>query len=157
MDPSSQHETNQAAPAADANAVCLGLADQCVKSAKKAYDETLDYSVTSLQRVEHILDQMHQEHKATPITPAGMNARCLTLGGYVGEVLRRAHPVGTWKRDSVIGKDTFPLVFPQEQEMFPMSWVHKRILNGEGDNIVFKAQVLLSTLRGEGPFGNPLR
>jgi len=132
--------------------IWIVMAESCVTSAKKAYGVDLDYSLESLGALENILQQMHEEHKATPISEQGMQARTISLGSYLGEVLRRASGSGTWARDSALGENTFPLIFANDQQLFPVGWVHKRIVNGAEDNIVFKAKVMLSTLRGEGPF-----
>jgi hypothetical protein len=133
-------------------AVCAQLAQTCVQSAKRAYSVELDFSLASLDTLDSVLQQMHEENLATPISAEGLGARCFALGAYIGEVLRREAGQGRWEKDSSFGSNTFPLTFGNDQSVFPMSWAEKRIVNGPEDNVVFKAKVWLSTWRGEGPF-----
>jgi hypothetical protein len=102
--------------------------------------------------LETVLKAMHEGHLATPINNQGIHVRCLSLGAYVGEVLRREIGQGVWRRDSEYGEYTFPLELPNVGSVFPTMWCRKRIENGEGDNVAFKARVVLSIAQGEGPF-----
>jgi hypothetical protein len=129
------------------------MAATCIGSAIKAYGVSLDYSVASLDGLESVLDEMHREHLDRPISVEGMYARCIGLGAYVGEVLRKAVGGGTWQRNSEYGENTFPLILPITGSIFPTSWCRKRIENGEGDNVAFKAKLALSITQGKGPFG----
>jgi len=101
----------------------------------------LDYSPASVHRVENILAELHNRHLQTPISEREISRLSLRWGAYIGEVMKRVRP-GKWRRDSEkIGAGAMPLIFDSASEAFPCSWVHKRIVDGPDDNVVFKFQV----------------
>src|SRR5579859_6623299 len=89
------------------------MSETCVNAAKNAYGVALDYSVNSLGGLEEVLQSMYEEHKRTPIEEAGLNARCIALGAYAGEVLRRVVG-GNWEEES--------LILPFSGKVFPGNW-----------------------------------
>jgi hypothetical protein len=135
----------------DAELICVKMAGTCVSASARAYNVDLDYSPESPGRLEVVLQSMHDEHLATPLSEHAVHVRCLALGAYIGEVLRRAATGGTWARDSEFGADTFPLTLAGNNRVFPVSWAQKRVLNGPGENVEFKANAVLSIVQGKGP------
>jgi hypothetical protein len=130
------------------------MAETTVKSGAKAYGIMLDYSVESLEKLESILQQMHDENQATPISEQGLYARSLALGCYIGEVMRKAAGSGTWVRNSQFGENTFLLTLPGQHRTFPVSWARGRITAGPDETIPFKVKAILSIVSGHGPLAN---
>jgi len=125
------------------------LAEQSAASAEKNYKIKLDFTIESLAILERdLLSRMHKENIDTPISDEGLAARSIGLGLYVGEVIRRKIG-GTWAQDSVAGEGTFPLTLSDGTQIFPVSWIAKRITEGSDEDIVFKTQTVLALVQGK--------
>jgi hypothetical protein len=113
-------------------------ADLAVKDAKNEFNVVLDYSPESIETVESVLAQIHASHAANPIADAELNRHALKWGGYVGEVIKRVRPA-EWKLDSKVGgAGSFPIVYAEKGESFPVGWCYRRIVNGDEDNVWHK-------------------
>ena len=56
----------------------------------------------------------------------------------MGEVIRRVRPC-RWAVDSRVGGEgSFPVVYENGDESYPVRWCYKRIVNGEEDNVWHK-------------------
>jgi hypothetical protein len=133
--------TNNIAHPEDVNALMASLAEQAVSKAKKDYNVTLDYSSTSIEQVETILGQLHEQHQAQSFSEARLTEEINIWGAYIGEVAKRIR-AGRWQRDSAVsGKDTTPLVHDGQNESYPLAWVYKRITNGLEDNVRSKFEL----------------
>jgi hypothetical protein len=125
------------------------LAAQAVQAAHDAYEATLDYSATSVEQVEGILATLHEEHRVHPFVPERMIAEANRWGAYVGEVARRMRG-GEWQRDSAhVGANTFPLVFGEQNEIYPCAWCYRRITNGTEDNVSVKFRLSVTDPPGK--------
>jgi len=125
------------------------LAAQAVHAAHDAYEVTLDYTVASVEHVESILAMLHEEHNARPFFPERMVAEANRWGAYVGEVARRVRG-GEWQRDSAhVGANTFPLVFGEQNEIYPCAWCYRRITNGAEDNVWVKFRLSVTERPGK--------
>jgi hypothetical protein len=114
------------------------LAAGAVQAAHDAYEMTLDYGVASVEQVERILARLHDEHRAHPFYPERIIAEANRWGAYVGEVARRVRG-GEWQRDSVhVGANALPLVFGEQDEIYPCAWCFRRITNGTEDDVSLK-------------------
>jgi hypothetical protein len=114
------------------------LARGTVEAAQDAFGTRLDYSVASIGKVERILGRLHDEHQVKAFFPERVAAEADRWGAYVGEVARRVRG-GRWQRDSAhLGKGTFPLVFGEEDEIYPCAWCFRRITNGPEDDVLAK-------------------
>jgi hypothetical protein len=128
----------QQAPQRTASQQMAELAGQAVQAAHDAFEVALDYSVTSVELVEGILAKLHEEHRTRAFFPERMIAEANRWGAYVGEVARRVRG-GEWQRDSAhVGANTFPLVFGEQNEIYPCAWCYRRITNGAEDNVWVK-------------------
>jgi hypothetical protein len=128
------------------------LAAGAVEAARDAYEVVLDYGVPSVESVEGILGRLHEEHRAHPFFPERIAAEANRWGAYVGEVARRVRG-GEWWRDSAhVGANTFPLVFGEQNEVYPCAWCYRRITNGPEDNVWVKFRLSV-TERPEGEGG----
>ncbi len=108
----------------------------------RQFDITLDYSEDSLQQVESILGQLHNDlhHRPAAGRPAPpptnqMEMMCKLWGGYFGEVVRRRWG-GEWTIETYPGGNfaTLTLTLPAGK-IFPSIKVYRRLTEGEGDNL----------------------
>jgi hypothetical protein len=119
------------------------IATFATRDAKKEFGVVLDYSPQSVERVEEILDKIHQQHTKKPIADKDIARRAYRFGIYIGEVIRKHH-AGTWK---IVTPENFdPMKYEithknkagKAQGSFPVNWCGKRIYNGEEDNVWHK-------------------
>jgi hypothetical protein len=117
------------------------VAKEAVKRAKAQYKVDLDFSSSSIDRIEEMLGRIHEDHLKKPLTEKELSLQSIRWGAYIGEVLKKFEP-GKWRRGSEkVGPGTMPVVFESALEAFPCSWAYKRIADGPDDNVTFKFQV----------------
>jgi hypothetical protein len=125
-------------PVADEMAI---LAMQAVEAARDAYDTNLDFAPDSVEHVEGILARLHQEHTTRPFFPERLAGEANRWGAYVGEVARRVKG-GEWQRDSAhVGAGAYPLVWADQDEIYPCAWCFRRLTNGPEDNVWDKFRI----------------
>jgi len=118
-------------------------AEMAVRDAKSGYEIDLDYSPESVEHVEQILSGLHEIHATDTLAESELNRHSLKWGAYVGEVTKRMHEC-EWALDSEMGGEkSFPLIYHDRGESFPVQWCAKRIINGEEDNVWNKFQFLI--------------
>jgi hypothetical protein len=120
----------------------------------RAMQIELDYSEQSLERVEQILAQLHDEARdwriadsanralASDSNPAAsgpnasqMEQMCKLWGSYFGEVVRR-HWGGEWSIETYPGAGFATLTLSVTAgKLFPSLKVYRRLTEGEGDNL----------------------
>ena len=122
------------------NDMMAAYAEDAVDFARSKFGIALDYTNESVERVEFIAEQLMQAarpkgllgkllHKAP--SDEEIQAVCKMLGGYIGEVFRRAKG-GEWG----INQEFQALGVQQgENWIFPPAKVHKRLTNGSEDNL----------------------
>jgi hypothetical protein len=129
----------------------IKIADAAVEAAEKIYNVKLDYSEESIIEVEGILNSLHEERpknfitkllKRKPLERLAQTA-ALTLGAYLGEVIRRIHG-GEWVREDFAGEKDVLMLKIGETSIFPNDKVYKRITNGAEDDVRFYYKVLSS-------------
>lgn len=117
------------------------MATEAVKDAKENNQVVLDYTPNSIQRVENILGQLHDQYVKNPssISASGLGS---AYGAYIGEVIRRSETGAKWERDDPVGGEkSYPLVWGGGHS-YPMAWCYHRIVNGSEDNVWIKYHVL---------------
>jgi hypothetical protein len=120
-----------------------GLAEEIASS----FDIQLDYSDDSIRHVEFILSKVHDEFVTTR-DEEGIFGIALEFGAYLASVIERHHGPVKWSRDHPeIGKESFPLKW-NGTTLFPVGWCLKRIVDGSGDDIVFKWRALVLSREG---------
>lgn len=119
-------------------------AAQAVEAAAREYGLDFDFSGDSVERVEEILDRIHQRHLAKPLDDRDLTRESLCWGAYVGEVIRRIKPAH-WELDSEhSGPGSLPIVYDGgDGQSFPVRWCAKRIKNGDEDNVWHKFQLFV--------------
>jgi len=117
------------------------LAAEAVKDAEKENQIKLDYSPQSIEKVEAVLDNIHEQYTKDKSSIA-VNGLAMAYGAYIGEVIRRSEPGSIWERDHPVGGEkSYPLHW-KGGESFPCGWCFKRITNGPEDNVWHKYQML---------------
>ena len=118
------------------------LAAKYVDIFQQNFGTTLDFSPSSLEKVDHMLEQFHQEGNS----PEEMQGTVAVVSCYIGEVFRR-NAGGKWVSgdgENVPDVIRFPLMMklPGGRYTVPYAKVAKRIQNGNEDSISFYYQVL---------------
>jgi hypothetical protein len=117
------------------------VAKEAVRRAKTDYGVELDYSPDSIERLDAMLETIHQAYSKNPLSESELSLHTLQWGAYIGESLRKVHP-GKWQRDSEkVGLGTMPFMYDSGEQAFPRSWVYKRIVDGPFDSVASKFYV----------------
>jgi hypothetical protein len=118
---------------------------------------TFDYSIESIQLVEQAMAQLHNSmpkgllgklFKRGP-SEADFIRTTITMGAYIGEVIRRAHG-GYWCEGSEVldDKTVFTLKLDHSAgEIWPIMKVQKRLVLGPEDNLWQYAQSVTNTIK----------
>jgi hypothetical protein len=115
---------------ASVTAMAGAYAEQAVQKARE-FNTQLDYSENSLMEVEVILAQLALQ------LPEGDAAgeTCKMWGSYLGEVVRRRFG-GEWSVETYPGKQFATLTLSiGGNKLFPTMKVHRRLTQGEDDNV----------------------
>ncbi|MGH9564891.1 MAG: hypothetical protein ACRD4F_16050 [Candidatus Angelobacter sp.] len=116
------HDSVAAMAIADAEAAVI---------AAREYNGQLDYSEESLMELESILARFCGQQRG----PEDISERCKIWGSYLGEVVRRRFG-GEWSIDSYPGKQFATLTLTVNgSRIFPSMKVHRRLTQGEAENV----------------------
>lgn len=107
----------------------VGQAQGAVKNAKMTWDESLDFSDSSLDAIERILSALHTRHKAEA-SEENATVESQMWGAYLGEVIRRRFG-GQW---SMAADGRYQLALAG-WTAYPVDKVRKRIIDGSMDNV----------------------
>ena len=117
-------------------------AEKAVELARD-FDVQLDFSEASVQALERILAQLHDEHLAFTVGRSSpeqaveeqMVMMCKLWGGYLGEVVRRRFG-GEWSIEKYPAGDFLIVTLNVNgARLFPSMKVHKRLTEGSSENI----------------------
>jgi hypothetical protein len=115
-------------------AMASSYAEQAVALARD-FSAQLDYSENSLMEVETILSALSREMPATKPSDDDVSEICKIWGSYLGEVVRRCFG-GEWSIETYPGKQFATLTLNVDgNKLFPSIKVHRRLTEGDGDNI----------------------
>lgn len=119
------------------------LASAAVKDAREQNHVDLDYSSESIEKVEQILGNLHDNYVKNP-SSISANGLGSAYGAYIGEVIRRAEPGARWERDDEVGGEkSYPIIRRKGSgHSYPMAWCYHRIVNGPEDNVWLKYRLL---------------
>ncbi len=118
-------------------------AGQAVEAAKKRFNTTLDFSPESVEQVEVILGKIHERHKNSSLTDSDLVKESMKWGSYIGEIIGKIHACHWAMNSTVGGEGSFPVVYEDKGESFPVRWCYKRIKNGDEDNVWHKFTILV--------------
>jgi hypothetical protein len=103
---------------------------------------TLDFSDSSVEEVEKLLGECHEEYKKAE-SEDGFFGLAMMFAAYLGEVIKRKGSGGHWARNHPdMGEDSFPFYWG-DQTLFLISWCAKRIFDGDEDDVAFKYKALV--------------
>lgn len=118
------------------------LTELALRIANENYGIKLNFSHSSINHVEKILADIHRQYKKTGETE-GLTGIALEFGAYIAATIQKNTGAGELKRDHPdIGEGTFPFHWG-EKTIFTYGWCEKRILDGEGNDVVSKYRVLV--------------
>jgi len=146
-------------PAAGIQARMRDFAKQAVATGVKDYQFKLDFSTSSIEQVDQILDTFSQRHQNDPIPEKELSQIVLTWGAYVGTALIK-QVGGKWHVNSqVTGANTYPILYGKRMigqeiigqsnekrqndklpiaEAAPVIWCLKRIRHGAKESVAAK-------------------
>ena len=133
----------------DVNEMMAGYAKVAVDCASNSFGVRLDYSVESIERLEHLLSQLYsklprgffQKLLQRGLTHGEVEKASEMFGAYIGEVIRR-HGGGTWEMDTRFTRGHICLR-KDEKRIYPASKVYKRLTQGPSDSVWFYVQYLM--------------
>lgn len=112
----------------------LSYAERAV-SLGQGFHAQLDYSENSLMEVETILSALSREMPTSKPSDDDVSEICKIWGSYLGEVVRR-HFGGEWSIETYPGKQFATLTLNVNgNRLFPSIKVHRRLTEGDGDNV----------------------
>lgn len=116
------------------DAMAGSYADRAVLLAREFHAE-LDYGENSIMELETILARLAQEMPASKPPDDDVTEICKVWGSYLGEVVRRRFG-GHWSIETYPGKQFATLTLNTNgNKLFPSIKVHRRLTEGEGDNV----------------------
>ena len=114
-----------------------------IKTARLAFNESLDFSSESLEGVERIMNTLHKQHKEGPLSEEQLAELSKLWGLYVGEVIRRYYG-GQWAI-----ADGSPDLALGGKNASPLAKVRKRIVDGPMDNLKYYFQSIMKQLSSQ--------
>jgi hypothetical protein len=116
------------------DAMAAAYAAQAVAAARE-FGADLDYSEDSLRRLEEILSRLQQQTPTAAPPQEELDETCKMWGSYLGEVVRRRFR-GAWSIETYPGRQFATLTLSLgNSKVFPSMKVHRRLTQGESDNI----------------------
>src|SRR5262245_2193485 len=107
----------------------------------------LDWSDSSVQKVEEILGRLHDDMARSNPPEEAVWTFAKAFGSYVGEVLRKHHG-GEWGMVNLNGQSFPGIQQDGERLCWPWGRAHKRIVNGPEDSMWHYYQLLLKQNAG---------
>jgi hypothetical protein len=96
---------------------------------------TLDYSESSIEKVEHLIGELHKSMATERPPEKQVDRMCTMFGAYIADVIRRRWG-GQWGLDSKLQPGEKVLTFTVSTiDMWPQSKVYKRLTNGPEDDL----------------------
>lgn len=118
----------------DISAMMLAFADEAVKMGREGFEVELDFSESSLQKVEEILTHLSTEMPESA-SEASIDEMSKMWGGYLGEVVRRRWG-GEWTIDYYPGGQFLIITLNVNgSKLFPSMKVNRRLTEGPQENI----------------------
>jgi hypothetical protein len=129
------------------NLMFVGYALDAVDHAKMLLKRELDFSEESIKDVEVILDTMHKTmERDKPENEQILNSAKM-YSGYLGQVIKLRWG-GEWKAESEYSFSNGPGIRVKNQDLFLMSKVYRRLVNGAEDNVWHLYQIIKKEIEG---------
>src|SRR5215472_10446911 len=120
-------------------------AAEAVRVAASEHRRTLDYSTTSIESVESILDAL------SPALESDLEWLTKLWGGYFGEVFRRRYSSEWTMSEYPGGKFAVPTLEIAGSRIYPLLKVHRRLTLGASENLVSFAEMARKRLDAAHP------
>ena len=138
----------------EAMSECIKLSDYLLKT----FRARLDWTDNSIEKVEEMLDYLHQQAEKDKPTEAQVFAFAKGFGSYIGEVYRRNH--GADWGIVTLGDQQYPGLRTSSSglEFWPWGRAQQRIIEGSSNNVwhYYQALVASGTAKAEAPPKNLL-
>lgn len=108
------------------------IADQAVRHAQR-FNITLDYSNESIEKVEQVLELLHEQSKKENITEEQYAEIANIYGCYIGSTLIKNLKRGTWEVEPK--NNGLAIEINKEYIFFPAK-VYRRLKNGSDENVI---------------------
>lgn len=125
----------------------IGYALDTVDMAKEKFKVELDFSEASLESVEKILDHLNKTISTAKPSPDLILSYAKAFTGYIGQVIKIKWG-GKWKKEDEYSIKNGPGLFVKNQDLFLLSKVYRRIVNGSEDNIWHFYQAVKKSIEG---------
>jgi hypothetical protein len=102
------------------------LTRQAVLLARDKFNVALDFSMTSMPKLGHLMDQARKSYEAGDVSGQGLEKTIQVWGAYLGETQRR-NKGGAWKIDPAQSGDRHIYLFSQGVKTFPFEQVRQKI------------------------------
>lgn len=110
--------------------------------ASENFGTHLDYSPDSIQQVERILGEIHDQYQKTK-SDDGLDGIALEFAAYIVSVIQRHYGPAQWERDCpTLGEDAFPLHW-RGSSIYPYAWCQNRIFDGPADDVWLEFQTIV--------------
>jgi hypothetical protein len=118
-------------------------ARKAIETAAKEFHTVLDFSPESVEKVETILEQIHQRQRQSPLSQAELVRESMKWGAYIGETIKAVRPCRWALNGTGNGEGSLPVVYEDKGESYPVLWCYNRITNGDEDNVWHKFRILV--------------
>jgi hypothetical protein len=102
------------------------LTRQAVLFAREQFNIALDFSMTSMPKLGHIIDEARKSYEAGNLSAQGLEKAVQLWGSYLGETQRR-NKGGVWKTDPAKPGDRHIYLFSQGVKTYPFEQVRQKI------------------------------
>jgi len=132
------------------DAMIHAYAQQAVTLAAE-FNAQLDYGENSLMELESILSALSRDMPASKPADEDVREICKVWGSYLGEVVRRRFG-GEWSIETYPGKQFATLTLTVNgNKLFPSIKVHRRLSEGEGENVWMFYRMVKAKLEANPP------
>ena len=125
----------------------IGYALDAVDTAKRNFKIDLDFSESSIEKVEKILDILHKTLEQSKPSQDVILTFSKQFAGYIGQVMKIRWG-GIWKDESSYEIKNGPALYVKNHDLFLLSKVYRRITNGSEDNVYHFYQVIKKDIEG---------
>lgn len=115
----------------------------------KSFSKVFNYSEEDIKHLEEILDYYSNDLKDSALesktmpTENQIYSMSLIWGSYLGQLLKKhVNPALCWVEEDVFGDGEIIHLKDEENRIFPIDKVHKRLMNGNEDNIISFYEVI---------------
>lgn len=125
----------------------IGYALDAVDTGRRNFKVELDFSEASIKEVERILDQLHKTIEKSQPSEDTIVTFAKQFAGYIGQIMILRWG-GEWVEESNYPIENGPGLRIKNQDLFLLSKVYRRIINGSEENIYHFYQLIKKDIDG---------